>query len=76
MRQRGRHPLRGGTGPEQRAVIDRRFGARIGHTACRVDDRPAAADDGDLQPDLRPGADQLGEQGVDRRSKALLAHVR
>jgi hypothetical protein len=42
---------------------------------CRVDDRSAVADDGDLQPDLRPRADQLVEQGVDRRSKALLAHV-
>ena len=59
----------------KRVRTDRRSGARISHTAGRVDEGVTVLDDGDLQPDLRLRADQLVEQSVDRHSEVLFAHV-
>ena len=75
VRHRGRHPLRGGTGPEQGVAIDGRSGARIGCTACRVDERVTVPDDRDLHPDLPAGTDHVIEEGVDGGGKLVFTHV-
>ena len=75
VRQRGRHALRSGTGPEQGVAIDGRSGARIGCTACRVDERVTVPDDRDLHPDLLAGTDHVIEERVDGGGKLVFTHV-